>query len=185
MADTDWIATLQNVVSEIINKYFVAILIVLIGFVIGKIAGRFLLKALKEIQLNKIVKDISGIRSSLEGIISHFVEYFIYFVSIVMALRHIGIYTDILNILSAVVIILIGIFIILSVKDFIPNIISGIVMHQKSDIKEGDIIEYNKIRGKIIDFSLLETKLETKTGDIIIIPNSNLTKNEIIKRKKF
>jgi small conductance mechanosensitive channel len=171
--------------SDLLNRIVVALIIILIGVILGKVLSRIIHKMLKEVKLNKIIKDASGIKVSFEEIISHFVLYFIYFVSIVMALRHIGIATDILNIISAVVIILIGVFILMSVKDFIPNIISGIILHQKATIQEGDIIVFNNITGKVVSLTLLETKLQTKSGDLIIIPNSNLTKNEIIKKKKF
>ncbi|MFT4303123.1 MAG: mechanosensitive ion channel domain-containing protein [Candidatus Woesearchaeota archaeon] len=180
-----WTNIFQNILNEIINKYLVAIIILLIGFIIAKISGKFLHKALKQIQLNKIIKEISGIKISFEEIISQFITYFIYFITIVMTLRHLGIHTDILNILSAVIIILIAIFIILSVKDFIPNIISGIILHQKGNISKNDIIVYNNIKGRVTEVNLLETKLETKNGDIIIIPNSNLTNNQIIKKKRL
>lgn len=181
----DSIKFLQELLAGFINKIIVAIILVLIGFIIGKAVSKLLQKTLKQVELNKVIKDISGIRISLEGMIYHFVEYFIYFISIVMALRHIGIATDILNILSAVVIVLIGIFILLSIKDFIPNVISGIILHQKATIKKGDIIIINNVKGKVESMTLLETRLKTKSGDIIIIPNSNLTKNEITKKRNF
>jgi len=179
------IVFLKDLFSGLVNKILVAVIILFIGFIVGKVVGKLLEKGLKQVSLNKMIKEVSGIRISFEEMIAHFVMYFIYFISIVMALRHIGIATDILNILSAVVIVLIGVFILLSVKDFIPNIISGIVLHQKGTIKKGEVIEVNKIKGKIEAMTLLETKLKTKSGDIIIIPNSNLTKNEIIKKKKL
>lgn len=173
----------QDLFSGIISRMLIAGIILLIGFIFGKIISKIVHKALKEIKLNKIIKEASGIKISIEEIISHFLLYFIYFVSIVMALRHIGIATDILNIISGAVIVIIGVFILMSVKDFIPNIISGIIIHQKGTIKEKETIIFNNIKGKVISITLLETKLQTKSGDIIIIPNSNLTKSEIIKKK--
>jgi small-conductance mechanosensitive channel len=172
----------QDLFSGLINKILIALIILLIGFILGKVASRITHKTLKEIKLNKIISEASGIKISFEEIISHFILYFIYFISIIMTLRHIGIATDILNILSGAIIILIGIFILMSVKDFIPNIISGIIIHQRNIINEGDIIIINNIKGKVISLTLLETKLKTNSNDIIIIPNSNLTKNEIIKK---
>lgn len=172
-----------DLLSGLVNKIIIALIIILIGFIIAKILSRIIHKTLKQVDLDKMIKEISGIKVSFEEIISHFVLYFIYFISIVLALRYMNIATDILNILSGVVILIIGIFILLSVKDFIPNIISGIIIHQKCLFKKGDIISVNNITGEVIDMTLLDTKLTTKSGDTIIIPNSTLTKTEFIKKK--
>jgi small conductance mechanosensitive channel len=167
-----------------LNRLLVAVIILLIGFIIGKVANRILERGLTKIRLNEMVKQVTGLNFGLEEMIGHFVMYFIYFIAIIMSLRHLGIATDILNILSAVIIVLIGIFILLGVKDFIPNIISGIILNQKGTIKKGDEITVQNVKGKVIEITLLETRLETKKGDLIIIPNANLTKNEIIMKKQ-
>jgi small conductance mechanosensitive channel len=174
---------LFDVLSGLTNKIIIALIILLVGFIIGRVISRLVGKALKGVGLNKAIREISGIKVSFEEIISHFLLYFIYFITIIMALRYVGIATDVLNIISGVIILLIGIFILLSIKDFIPNVISGIVLHQKATIKNGDTIEVNHITGTVEEITLLDTKLKTKSGDIIIIPNSNLTKNEVIKKQ--
>lgn len=175
---------LTDFFSGFTNRIIVALIILLIGFIVAKILSRITEKALKEVRLNVIVREITGIKISFAEIISHFILYFVYFVSIIMALRHIGIATDVLNILSGVIILLIGIFILLSVKDFIPNVISGIFIHQKSTIKAGDVITVNDVTGRVTEVTLVDTRIKTKSGDLIIIPNSNLTKNAIIKKSK-
>lgn len=174
----------KEVFSGFVNKVLLAVIILLLGFIIGKTLSKLIARLLAEINLNKVLTDISGIKFHIEEVISHFVLYFIYFISVITALKQLGIATEILNILSGAVIVLIGIFIILSVKDFIPNIISGIVIYQKNIISKGDEIEFKNVSGKVVEITLLDTKLETKKGDLIIIPNVNLTKNELIKKKK-
>jgi len=110
---------------------------------------------------------------------------FIDFIVLLIALRYLGIATDILNIIAIAVIIIIAVFVILSVKDFIPNIISGMVLHQKGSIKVGDIVSVDNITGKVFEINLIETKLKTKGGDTIIIPNSNLTRKEYVLKKRM
>lgn len=176
------ITFIQELFAGLVTQLIVAAIIILIGFILGKALNRVIKKGLKEIGLNSMMREI-GIKAPLEEIFSHGVMYSIYFIATIMALRHIGIATDILNIISIMVIAFIGIFILLSVKDFIPNVISGIVLHQKGTIKEHDSIEINKITGTVTEMNLLETKLVTKKGDIIIVPNANLTKSAIVKKK--
>ena len=174
----------DNLYAGVANRIITALIILLIGFIVAKVLSRLIERGLKEIRLNRMIREVSGIKVSVEEIISHFILYFVYFVSIIMALRHLGIATDVLNILSGVIILLIGVFILLSVKDFIPNVISGIFMHQKSTLKMGDTITFNEMTGKIIEMTLLDTKIKTAKGDILIIPNSSLTKNAIIKKQR-
>ena len=174
----------KDAISAFTSKIIVATIILLIGFIIGKIIGKVILRALHEIELNKIVKKVSGINIHLEEILSGFLTYFIYFLAVVMALRHLGLATDILNILSGAVILIIAISIILSIKDIIPNVISGIIIHHKKFITVGDHIEVMDMKGTVKEISLTELIILSKNGDIIRIPNSIIT-NSLVKKKKL
>ena len=52
-------------------------------------------------------------------------------------------------------------------------------MQNNKKFKVGQVIKVKGMQGKIIQITLLETKIETKTGDIIFIPNSVLNKTEV------
>ena len=101
-----------------------------------------------------------------------------------MALNQMGLTSLILNMLSGSVILLILISIILAIKDFVPNMVAGIFIFQKEIIRKGDVISFDKIKAKVLETTLIETKLESKSKDTIYIPNSVLIKKEITKLKK-
>jgi len=168
----------------VINKVIAAVIILLIGFIIGKIIAKIVQKFLKEVELNKLMHKAAGIKFGLEDIITYFVQYFIYFIFIIMALNQLGLTTTILNMLSGAVIIIIIISIFLGIKDFIPNFIAGMFIHSKGFIQEGDKIRVKDLEGKIVKINMIETRIETKSGDLIYIPNSMLTKQEVTKLKK-
>ena len=178
------ISNLPNLLSGIFTKLVVAVIIVLIGLVAGKLLGKLIHKLLHEIELNRIIKKAAGIKVSAEEIISSFVTYFIYFIFIVMALNQLGLTTVVLHMISGAILIIIIISIMLSIKDFMPNMFAGFFIHQKRFIKEGDIIQVDNTKGKVVHINLVETKIETKKGDIIYIPNSLLTKKTVVKLKK-
>tara|TARA_B100000315_G_scaffold249383_1_gene280503 strand:- start:420 stop:920 length:501 start_codon:yes stop_codon:yes gene_type:complete len=165
-------------------KFIVAVVILLIGLIVGKILGKIIHKVLHEIELNNILKKATNIKVSLEEIISSFVSYFIYFIFIIIALERLGLGTIVLNIVAGAVMLVIILSVFLSLKDFAPNCIAGIIIYRKGFIKEGDNIKVKEIEGKITHVSLIETRVETKKKDIISIPNSILTKNEVVKLKK-
>lgn len=183
-AITRTIEFLNGLFTDIITKIVVAIVIILVGFVIGKILGRLTQRLLHELEFNKIFKRATKLSFSLEELIGKFVSYFIYFIALIMALNQIGLTTIILYMVTAAIIVLLIISIFLGIKDFIPNMIAGIFIHQKRVINEGDIIKVKNLTGKIVHINLVETRIKTKDGDIIYIPNSMLTNTEIVRIKK-
>jgi len=174
----------DTLLPPIFTKSVVAIVILLLGFVIGRIIGKLTQKVLKEIELNKIIKRATGIKISLEEILSKFLTYFIYFIFIIWALNELGLTTTILTMISGAVIVIVIISILLAIKDYIPNAFAGLLIHRRRQIKPGDTIKTEGLQGKITRITLVETEIKTRKGDIIYIPNSILTKRKIIVRKK-
>lgn len=175
---------IRGILSQFFTKIILAVIILLIGFIVGRIIGKVLHKVLHEIELDNILKK-AGIRIALEDILSHIVTYFIYFITVIWALSELGLTTTILNMVSAAILIIIIVAALLAVKDFIPNAFAGFFIYKRDLIRQGDMIKINGLQGKVKSVSLIETVVETKTGDMILVPNSNITKKAIIiKRKK-
>ncbi len=164
-------------------KLIAAIGVLLIGLLAARIISRILSKILQELELNRILKEQAGIKIPVEEFITSLTKYLIYFLTFIWALAELGLQTAILYLVLILFLVILVSFIVLSFKDFIPNVTAGFFIHQKNLIQIGDIIKVKEIEGKVKKISLVETILEVN-GDIVYIPNSVLTKNEIIKRKK-
>ena len=177
---TDYISMLF---SQLFTKFIVAIVILLIGFVIARIVGRLVQKLLHEVELNNILQK-AGVKIKLEDALSKLITYFIYFITIIWALNSLGLTTTILNMVSATFLILLIVAILLGIKDFIPNLISGFFIYRKGIIKPGDKIKVGNLTGRVIRISLIETEIKTSSGDAVYIPNSTLTKKEFAVKKK-
>ena len=177
-------------VFEILNqevfliKLIAAIVIILIGFITARVLSKLTRKALHELETDKILKEQAGVKVPLEEFFASLVKYLTYFVAVIFALNQLGLTTVVLQIILFVALAILVGFIILAFKDFIPNITAGFFMHLKRMINEGDYIKFKEIEGKVIHVGLVETKIETKNKDIVYIPNSILTKNEVIVKKK-
>ena len=170
----------QNIVIRLIT----AIIILLIGFVIARILSNLTKKLLQELETNRILKEQAGVKIQVEEFIASLVKYLIYFIAVIMALNQLGLTTTLLSILLIIILAILVGFIILAFKDFIPNIVAGFMIHQKEKIQPGDKIRVKDIEGEVIHVNLVETRMKTKKKDIVYIPNSMLTKNEVIKLKK-
>ncbi len=173
-----------DAVSDVIVKLIAALAIVLFGLILGNILSKLLKKVLHEFELNRVLKE-QNIRFPLEEFLSTIFKYIIYFVGIIWALTEIGLATIILQILLIVILVLVVAFIILAFKDFVPNITAGFFIHNKNLFKKGDKIKVHSIEGIVEEVDLIETKVKTVDGDVILIPNSILTKNEVRKLKKL
>ena len=169
--------------SPLFSKLVITFIILLVGLIIGRIIGGIIKGVLHEIGLNDIIRKTSKIKVSVEKVISNFVSYFIYFVTIIMALTHLGLTTTVLNIIIVAIITIVIITIFFIIRDIFPNIIAGIFIKQKNNIKEGDYIEIDSKTGKIVNINAIEITIKTKEGNIIYIPNSLLSKKEITKLK--
>jgi len=174
----------NTLLPPIFTRSVVAIMILLLGFVLGRIIGKLTQKILHEIELNSIIKKATGIKVALEQVVAKVLTYFIYFIAIIWALNELGLTTTILTMISGAVLILILVSFLLIIKDFIPNAFAGFMIHRKRQLKPGDKIRTDGLQGKITRISLVETEIRTSKGDIIYIPNSLLTKKQIIVRKK-
>lgn len=173
--------------SGLFYKFIVAIVLLLVGFIIGRICGRLMYKFLHGFEINDNFTKLAGVRMKIEEIAETFTTYFIYFVTVVIVLQQMGIVTTVLHMIAAGVIILIILSTFLGVKDFIPNAIAGFYIQRKKKFLVGQTIKVKGMSGKIDKITLLETRLKTKSGDVILIPNSILHKTEItyvMKKKK-
>lgn len=176
----------DKIFSGVVTDIVIAMAILLIGFIIGNLLGRVLKRLLYEFKVDPALKKSLKIKFSMEKILSEILSYSIYFISIVMTLNHLGVTSTILNIISIALIVLIAFSILLALKDLVPNFIAGIKIIQKEIVKKGDNISFDKIKARVVKVTWTETKLESKSGDIIFIPNSLLLKKilKVPKRKK-
>ena len=179
-----FIRTTKEIVEESVEGYLfnitIAILILLLGFVLGKLAGRVVSKVFSRLSLGILFRKI-GIKRSLEGVLGSTTSMVIYFVSIIAALNQLHIAPLVLTIIVVIVIAVLVISFLLSMKDFLPNLLAGIFVYRHGVITEGDRIQVQDTIGTVVHLSLIETQLETKEGDIVFIPNTLLTKNKVIK----
>ena len=160
-----------------------AVAIILIGVVAARFLSRLVKRILHDLEINRVLKDQAGVRISVDESIGNLTKFIIYFLAVFLALNQLGLSIIALQIVLALLLLILVGFIILAFKDFIPNIIAGFIIHQKQILKKGNIIQFKEFKGMVIETNLLDVKLQTKSGDIVHIPNSVLTKNEVIKLK--
>lgn len=182
--------TMSTVLSGFLGKAIIAIVIVLLGFIMGRIIGRIARRFFQEIEVDAIAKKTAKIRFSIADILANVITWIIYFVTIVVALNRLCIGSSfclgntLIYVLVAGIIGFLMLSVFLSVKEFIPNFFAWLYLHQKRKLRVGNHIRYKDIEGEILQMGLLELKIRTKEGDLLFIPNANLTKEPLLKIMK-
>ncbi len=168
----------QATFFSLINKYIVAVVILFLGFVIGTLVSKFIYRVLNDFELNKFLKSLSGVNIKMEEIVSGVIKIFIYAIFIVYVLNYLNLSQVVVNIIFIVFASIIGISIILSIKDFIPDFIAGIRISKDNIIQEGDEIILENLKGKVKKVDLTHVEISTADNDIIFCPNSQIVKQK-------
>lgn len=162
---------------SILLHIVVAIVIGTVGIFLGRAFGRVARGIIERLDLSKELNR-AGIKFHPEIFAENIVKYIIYVAAFIIALNYLGITPIILNIIFVGLITIIILAMFLSLKDFIPNIISGIYIISTSKIKKGEYIKVHGVSGRVHDISLTETTIVSK-GNKIIIPNSIIMREQI------
>lgn len=169
----------DSIITETINPVIInisgAVLILLIGLMIGKLTSMFIKKILLEMQADKTVNKISPIKINITNIISLSLSIPIYAISFFLALNQLGIANIIINFLIILSTLVIIGSIILGLKDMPKNLIAGFKIRKKTII--GKKIRVGLVYGEVTSKNFLRVEMRTKTKDRIIIPNSYFEKN--------
>ncbi|RAI97537.1 mechanosensitive ion channel-like protein [Chitinophaga skermanii] len=69
-------------------------------------------------------------------------------------------------------------------KDYIANMINGLIIMFSDQLSLGDHIKVNEYKGKILDITLVNVVLQNDDDDIILLPNSVLFTSVVVNQSK-
>ncbi len=161
-----------------------AFLWVILGMVIGKVLGNIARRWLKMVDWGRRFKIRDEEKVEIAYYVSVVLRFICYSGGIVYGLRQLGVSSRFLIGVLIVVVVLVGIFIVLAVKDYIPNMLAGWYIKRTQKLKKGDKITLKNIQGEIVHIGWLETKMQAK-DELVFIPNAVLNKSELTKESKY
>ncbi|MFT4313420.1 MAG: mechanosensitive ion channel domain-containing protein [Candidatus Woesearchaeota archaeon] len=175
--------TAQFIYDTFFTNIVIAVIILISGLVIGQVVKRLLLLTFSEFKLNEILQKTMNVQTKFDDLLSTIISWIIYIFAVLFALLQIGLSTIFVNILFIFVLILILVLLFLSLKDFIPNLIAGLIMHNKKYFRVGDTITLHLVEGKVDSFDLFQTIVKKKNNDLIYVPNSYIVKHRVKVKK--
>ncbi len=152
--------------SLTLEKVLVAVLIVLVGIIVSKIAVRIFKKILSKSTWDDNLQ-------SVMVIIARFVAYALV---VLIALDFLGIpMSSVLTVLSIV-----GLAVSLAIQDTLANVFSGMLLLAAKTFSSGDYVELNGLEGTVINVDLMNTHLRTADNKTVRIPNSDVQTSPIV-----
>lgn len=143
-----------------------AIIIAIVGYTFVKILISFLKKVLNKTKIEKTA--ITFIISVSRVILYIFV--------IIIILSTLGVNVNSIIAAVSAAALTAG----LALQDTLSNIASGVIILISKPFVAGDIIEYQGIKGKVISIKIFTTTINTYDNRTVTIPNSHLTKENLI-----
>lgn len=152
--------------EKILIKEVVApILIVIISFIVYRIAKTLLKRAFK------IKKTVSKKQKTIYSLTSNIVKYFIMIIAFLMILDVYGVDTKTLIASLGVLGLVVG----LALQDILKDFISGLFIIFENQYCLGDTISVNNFKGEVISLGLKTTRIRSYTGEVQIISNRNIS----------
>lgn len=68
----------------------------------------------------------------------------------------------------------------LALQDTLGNVFSGLAIQTERSFNVGDWVRFGEVEGVVVDVSWRATKLRTRANDLVIIPNTQISKDMLI-----
>lgn len=173
-------------ISGPLNIIVVALVILLFGFIIGKITDRILRRFFADIRFDEVVTRWRGVKRNYARASRHAIVRTIYASTIIIALQWLSILVYVAYALLAIVAIVAIVSSALWLRDLTPNI-SGRMHLQDRRLREGDEVtivgKTGVISGAVRRIGALSTSVSRQNGDIFFIPNATLAQDRIVQRR--
>lgn len=146
-----------------------ALIILLVGFAVGKLLGVILFKFLNNLEFDRNLK-FFRVKKGFSKRVSFFVSILIYCLAVVLALLSLGVLSLVFFIvLYFILFLLFGSF-LLGFLFALPNFFAYFFV--KSRLKVGDFVCVGRVKGEVISVGFFSVRLKSSFGDFFLVPNS-------------
>jgi len=165
--DLAHITALFGGATDVIWTVVVALLTMIAGWIIGKIAKKAVLTILKK-------RDIGS--EALARFLSDMVRWVILAVAVIAAIEKMGVQTtSVLTLLASA-----GLAVGLALQGSLAHFASGVMLLIFRPFDIGDVVTAGGHTGKIMDIGLFATTLHTPDQEKIIVPNGQISGGSIV-----
>ncbi len=163
-------------------KLIVASFILMAGFVVGRVVGKFVEKGLHELYLNEFFRKAVKRKLAVEKTAGTLVSFAIYLYTIFMVLKSLGVTQKMVYIAAVVIALGILVSFLVGLLDFFPRWYAGLLLRGGLDV--GEYVRVGTLEGTIMRKGLLECELESASGDKLLVPYDRMRKEKLVRPRK-
>lgn len=126
--------------------------------------------------MNRSVEKRDWINASTAYALQKLAAYVAYVIASLFSLQVVGINLNILLAGSAALLVGFG----FGIQQIFNDFISGLILLFGGTVRVGDIVEFNNTVGRIIEIDFRTSRIKTRAGITIIVPNSKLVSDNVI-----
>lgn len=161
----------QFIATDRIKISLFSIITLLVIIIIARISVYIIGQLIKRARVNKEIIDKGKAYT-----ITQLVKYFIYTFAAIFAIESLGLNISILIASSAALFVGIG----LGLQNIFNDIVSGIFLLFEQSVAVGDVVEIDSLVGQVKEINIRTSRIKTRDGIMIIVPNSKLIGNSVI-----
>lgn len=166
------LGNLSSMLGATMGGYSLAkILSALVTLLVCLIAVRLIMKI-----TTRLVNRMQKVNDRLQKLILTGVKALLYVLTVIITAEALGFNTSSLTALLSVL----TLGITLAAEDILGNVAGGLVILSSRPFAVGDFIEAGGISGTVREIGLNHTKLETPDGQMVLMPNKDLSSSKII-----
>lgn len=162
---TGWLISNEALIMDYVIDFAVALLILFVGLLIAKWVSRGISRMLS---LRKIDATISGFIAAM-------IRYTIIAFTLIAVLGQVGIQTT-----SIIAVLGVALAVGLALQGSLSNFAAGVLLVIFRPLKAGEYVKVGSIEGTVTHVEIFSTTLLSADGHTIIVPNSNIIKENII-----
>ena len=163
---------IKQILNTAVGGYSLSkILSALVTLLVCLIAVRLIMKV-----VTRLLSRMQKVNDRLQKLILTAVKTLLYVLTVIITAEALGFNTSSLTALLSVL----TLGITLAAEDILGNVAGGLVILSSRPFALGDFIEAGGISGTVREIGLNHTKLETPDGQMVLIPNKDLSSSKII-----
>ena len=167
VADVNYLEQFWSGVAAFLPRVFVAVIVLIVGVVVGDKAELLVTERLRGIKLPEL------------GVFPPLVKYSVVYVAALVALGQVGVQTLALVVLLAAFALAIVLFAALATKDLVASAAAGVFLLLRQPYGIGDEVRVAGERGIVQEVDLFVTRIEAD-GEEHVLPNHSVFRDGIV-----